>query len=88
MDAQYYGTVGIGSPAQDFKVILDTGSSNLWVPSSTCKTVACLLHKRYDHTKSSTYEKNGTTFSIQYGSGGVSGYWSVESVDLGGLVAT
>jgi len=87
MDAQYYGTVEIGTPAQEFKVILDTGSSNLWVPSSACKTLACMLHKKYDHTKSSTYMANGTTFSITYGSGGVSGYWSNENVVLGGLTA-
>lgn len=87
MDAQYYGEVSIGTPAQTFKVILDTGSSNLWVPSSTCKTIACLLHHKYDHTKSSSYAVNGTTFNITYGSGGVDGFWSSETVTLGGISA-
>lgn len=83
-NAQYYGEISLGTPAQSFDVIFDTGSSDLWVASSNCDS-SCGRHPTYDSSASSTYVANGTAFNIEYGSGPVSGYDSQDVLDMGGL---
>ncbi|KAK7060617.1 aspartic proteinase precursor [Paramarasmius palmivorus] len=86
MNAQYYTTISLGTPPQDFKVILDTG--NLWVPNTKCTSwfIPCFLRAKYNSSASSTYKANGSEFSIQYGSGSVEGFVSNDKVTIGDLV--
>lgn len=87
MNAQYFGEIGLGSPPQTFTVIFDTGSSNLWVPSSKCYfSIACYFHSKYSSSKSSTYEENGQSAEIHYGTGSVSGFLSQDYIKVGDLV--
>jgi len=85
-DAQYYGPITLGNPPQTFQVLFDTGSSNLWVPSSECPiyVLSCDLHAEYNHGKSGTYVANGTKFAIQYGSGAASGFISQDNLGISG----
>jgi hypothetical protein len=80
-DAQYYGEIKIGTPGQSVRVIYDTGSSNLW--ASNQKPGLLSKHQYYDHSKSSSYVANGTTFNIRYGSGPVSGVYSADTIAIG-----
>ncbi|CAL9074657.1 unnamed protein product [Musa textilis] len=88
LNAQYFGEIGIGTPAQKFTVIFDTGSSNLWIPSSKCiLSVACYFHSKYKSSASSTYQKNaGKSAEIHYGSGSISGFFSEDHVTIGNLI--
>lgn len=87
LDTQYYGEIGIGSPPQSFSVVFDTGSSNLWVPSSKCFfSISCYLHSKYRARLSRTYTKIGKPCKINYGSGHISGFFSQDNVQVGDMI--
>ena len=57
----YVASVGVGSPATTYSLLIDTGSSNTWVGAGKA------------YVKTSTSHDTGDTFSVTYGSGSVSG---------------
>ncbi|KAM5201957.1 cathepsin E [Hipposideros larvatus] len=85
LDMEYFGTISIGSPPQNFTVIFDTGSSNLWVPSVYCTSPACMTHARFYPSQSNTYSVSGSHFFIQYGTGSLSGVIGADQVSVEGL---
>jgi cathepsin D len=83
------GSISIGTPPQDFLIDFDTGSADLWVPASTCKTTGCSSHNKFNTAKSSTLKKASGTFSISYGDGSTaSGPIYKDTVTVAGVTAT
>lgn len=82
-NTQYFAKVEVGTPPVEYLVVPDTGSSNLWLFSSQCSAKVCKQVPTYDSSKSSTSEKDGQSFKIQYGSGSVDGFVTKDLVKFG-----
>ncbi|KAI0793715.1 aspartic peptidase A1 [Fomes fomentarius] len=67
----YTATVGIGSPAKKYTLIVDTGSSNTWVGANQLYKVT------------STSKKTPDSVSVTYGSGYFDGTEYTDKVSLG-----
>ncbi len=89
LNAQYIGKLQIGTPPQSFNVVFDTGSSDLWVPGEKCakESPNCAAKSTFKTGASSTNkavaEGAKQDFAIHYGSGPVSGSFSVDQVVVG-----
>jgi candidapepsin len=84
----YSADITIGTPAQEFTVLVDTGSSDLWVYSRNdtqdCANNACQATGQYDSSASSSYKFVSNDFSIQYVSGSAAGNWVTDTITVGG----
>ncbi|KAK8013633.1 Elongation factor G- mitochondrial [Apiospora marii] len=83
----YFTTVSIGSPAQEVTLLLDTGSSDLWVPSaSACAKDNGCTFGSFDPSKSISFDKAGRRpFDIQYLDGAhTKGDYFADDLDIGG----
>ncbi|KAI0065993.1 acid protease [Artomyces pyxidatus] len=81
-DTSYFAPVSIGTPGQTFDMVLDTGSSDLWVTTTACD--ACPPNTpEYDTSKSSTLKVSNNPISLKYGSGAASGTLAQDTVTMG-----
>lgn len=85
---EYYGLIQIGTPPQLFYTIMDTGSSNLWVPSTSCTDAACNGKSKYSSSASSTSVPNGEPITIHYGTGSMKGNLVYDDVCVADLCVT
>jgi|Transcript_31059 hypothetical protein len=93
----YYGRVEVGTPKQAFTVVFDTGSGNLMLPSTYCRSRACTMHRRFDRKASATTEdieadgspsRRGAPrdqITVTFGTGEISGVFMQDDVCIGSL---
>lgn len=86
----YFINASVGTPEQDFRLHLDTGSSDLWVntpDSDFCsqKKNPCAASGTYNANSSSTYEYVGSYFNISYVDGSsASGDYVTDTIHIAG----
>ncbi|KIY68381.1 acid protease [Cylindrobasidium torrendii FP15055 ss-10] len=90
-DVGYLATVSIGSPAQDFLLLMDSGSADLWVGSDQCQSIEtggdCGQHN-FLSTSSGSFKATDKQWQIQYGTGAAAGVIGSDDLTMGNLTLT
>jgi len=92
--ASYSGLIHVGYPiAQEFRVVFDTGSGHVVLPSTSCTTRSCEKHRRYDESLSeralavnldgSLAGDERDSVTIGYGIGQIQGEFARDVVCVG-----
>ncbi|BCR89079.1 pepsin-like aspartic protease [Aspergillus chevalieri] len=87
----YFCNVTLGTPEQSLRLVLDTGSSDLWcnaANSTLCSSRGspCRTSGSYDGDSSSTYSYVSSNFNISYADGsGAAGDYVTDTIHIGGV---
>lgn len=81
LDLQYLARISVGTPPQELRSIIDTGSFDLVVFEKGCQ--GCGLAGAYNHHRSSTNRRGRLTTQLSFGSGEVVGDQAFDKMSLG-----
>lgn len=85
----YFCNITVGTPEQNLRLVLDTGSSDLWcnaADSTLCLSRGdpCSTSGSYDQKSSSTYKHVSYDFNITYADGsGAAGEYVTDTMQIG-----
>ncbi|KAF8311984.1 acid protease [Clavulina sp. PMI_390] len=89
-DVGYSATVQVGTPPKNYRIIMDSGSSDFWITAEGCtiqgSTTPCNQQlQTLGSGSSSSFQDTKNPFSVSYGSGFVSGTIITDNVVLAGF---
>ncbi|KAK0193667.1 acid protease [Armillaria mellea] len=87
-DVGYLATIQMGTPPQDFLLLMDSGSADTWVGGENCQSEnggGCGNHNFLGSTSSSSFKDQNTQFQVTYGTGAVQGDIVQDNVVVAGL---
>ncbi|KAF9125407.1 hypothetical protein BGW39_007419 [Mortierella sp. 14UC] len=85
-DTQWVAAMLIGTPPQEFSVVFDTGSSDLWITSVSCTSSNCNAHRRFNPARSSTFRADSTQWSISYADKSrAQGVLGIDNITVAGI---
>ncbi|OSX63849.1 hypothetical protein POSPLADRAFT_1054482 [Postia placenta MAD-698-R-SB12] len=89
-DSTFFGSLAVGTPPVSFDIILDTGSSDLWLASETTSGTSDIPNgiTTFNPSSSSTFKDLNKTFSITYDSGEAEGTLAQDTVQMAGFKVT
>ncbi|KAG7451050.1 aspartic peptidase A1 [Guyanagaster necrorhizus] len=87
-DIGYLATIQMGTPPQDYLLLMDSGSADTWVGAENCQSTSggsCGNHTFLGSTSSSSFKDSNKQFEVTYGTGAVQGTIIQDNMVVAGL---